>query len=310
MNEIVNLIIQNKEVKKNAKANYFALLFSYRNQANNFSVVLPESVNSTTIEDICDHILEFSGLNKVSFNPTGTEEGTFEYVPYKQVEDTWNWMLGLINNAVPYKDKNRELVPKANLGVCEMQYKDKHFYVCSKQVALEKVLKGKPVFMSSDDKVIKVETKEMFMIRSEIDFIVFPPHESFEGEVYIFNRKSFISLFRYFEHLKKVVKENISVIEEWKFLESSDLIKQKVDQKNVFANLSKIFADEQYMEEIKSVRPSVLKKRLLEKSNGVFSESDFNGTKLLVTKQNLDKVMKALAKGFKYNFFADRAEEL
>ena len=64
------------------------------------------------------------------------------------------------------------------------------------------------------------------------------------------------------------------------------------------------------MEEIKSVRPSVLKKRLLEKSNGVFSESDFNGTKLLVTKQNLDKVMKALAKGFKYNFFADRAEEL
>ena len=41
-----------------------------------------------------------------------------------------------------------------------------------------------------------------------------------------------------------------------------------------------------------------------------FAESDFKGTKLLVTKKNLDKVMKALAKGFKYNFFADRAEEL
>lgn len=93
-------------------------------------------------------------------------------------------------------------------------------------------------------------------------------------------------------------------------MESTDLIKEKIDQKNVFANLSKVFADETYMDEIKAIKPATLKRRLLEKSNGAFSEADFNGTKLRVTKNNLDKVMKALAKGFKYNFFADRAEDV
>ena len=39
------------------------------------------------------------------------------------------------------------------------------------------------------------------------------------------------------------------------------------------------------------------------------TENDFDGEQLVVTVQNLDTVMKMLAKGFKFNFFTNVAEQ-
>lgn len=47
---------------------------------------------------------------------------------------------------------------------------------------------------------------------------------------------------------------------------------------------------------MKQVSPADLKTRLINKSGGSITENDFEGEKLLVTSQNLDKVMKMLAK--------------
>lgn len=128
--------------------------------------------------------------------------------------------------------------------------------------------------------------------------------------VFIFERKNFIDIFKYYEHLKRSVQERLSEIDKWDFLASAELIKNKAEQKNVYLNLSRVFSDQDYLRQMKQVSPADLKSRLLNKSSGAFSETDFDGEKLLVTSQNLEKVMKMLAKGFKYNFFADRAEEL
>lgn len=46
---------------------------------------------------------------------------------------------------------------------------------------------------------------------------------------------------------------------------------------------------------MKQVSPADLKTRLINKSGGSITENDFEGEKLLVTSQNLDKVMKMLA---------------
>ena len=72
----------------------------------------------------------------------------------------------------------------------------------------------------------------------------------------------------------------------------------------------KVFADEEYMEQIKRTPPAKLKENLLTNGSGNFTETDFDGDQLIVTSQNLDSVMKMLAKRFKFNFFTNVAEEL
>ena len=77
----------------------------------------------------------------------------------------------------------------------------------------------------------------------------------------------------------------------------------------MYKNLSKVFDNEDYLLTIKNTDSKILKKRLIDKSSGSFSKDDFDGNLLVVTKSNLDKIMKMLSKGFKYNFFEDKAEE-
>ena len=64
------------------------------------------------------------------------------------------------------------------------------------------------------------------------------------------------------------------------------------------------------MEQIQRTTPAQLKNNLLTNSPENFTENDFEGDKLMVTSKNLDTVMKMLAKGFKFNFFTNSAEEL
>lgn len=63
------------------------------------------------------------------------------------------------------------------------------------------------------------------------------------------------------------------------------------------------------MNQIFAITPRELKNNLLENSPENFTENDFQGDLLVVTTGNLDKVMKMLAKGFKFNFFTNSAEQ-
>ena len=119
----------------------------------------------------------------------------------------------------------------------------------------------------------------------------------------------FIKAFNYYEHLKNLVKDNISQIEEWNFLASKEIIIDKIDNKYVYIPLSKIITDAEYLDCMKRVNIHELKNRLIEKSGGKFTESDFEEDKLRVTPHNLQDVVKMISREFKYNFFTDMAEE-
>lgn len=130
-----------------------------------------------------------------------------------------------------------------------------------------------------------------------------------KNSVYVLNRKNFQKVFNYYEILKKHVIDNIDIINEWTFIDNMDFIKSEIDTAYVYKSLSKIIDDNEYLKAIKKTRPRTLKNRLLEKSLGKFTEEDFKNDKLLVTKSNLEKIIKMISKGFKYNFFTDKAED-
>lgn len=124
------------------------------------------------------------------------------------------------------------------------------------------------------------------------------------------DKKMFQGIFKYDDYQRESVKGKISIVDKWSFLDSAELIKIKCSQKNVYRNLAKIFSDEKYMEQIRRTTPAQLKRNLLTNSPENFTENDFEGDKLMVTAKNLDVVMKMLAKGFKFNFFTNSAEDL
>ena len=105
-----------------------------------------------------------------------------------------------------------------------------------------------------------------------------------------------------------MVKNNLNIIDQWSFLSTSDLIKSKHAQKNVYRNLAKVFADQNYLNQIRKTNPAQLKSNLISRTSGAFTNEDFDGDRLKVTSGNIDKFMKMLAQGFKYNFFEDVAE--
>jgi len=312
--EILNLdeILQNSDSVKDAgKVNFYSVKYSFRNQKDNFAICLPDNMNSQLLMDICDCLKTFSDRKSVPFNPVSYEAETYEYLSINEIQNHWNDILKLIEDAEDFKNnENKKKVSGANLSVCLLQYKDVRYYICSKQQTLTGLLKGKRVLMSCNDKLETVDAGRLFLLNGCVDFVICAAGSSKEDWAFIFERNNFIAIFKYYEHLKRSVQEKLPEIDHWDFLASAELIRNKSNQKNVYLNLSKIFSDQEYLRQMKQIHPLELKRRLIDKSGGAFTEKDFKGEKLLVTSQNLEKVMRMLSKGFKYNFFTDRAEEL
>lgn len=298
-------------VKVTGKVNFYSVKYRLRNKKDNFAVCLPDNMNRQFLEDICGYLDDRSDRRCVPFNPVCYEAGTYEHLPLSEIQSHWSDILNLIREARDFKDDaNKRLVSEANLSVCILRYKNTDYYICSKQQTLVGLLRGKRVLMSCNDQLEPVEAGKLFLLNGGVDFVVRCVSPMEAQDVFIVERDNFFNIFRYSEHLKSTVRNQISTVDRWDFLESAELIRNKVDQKNVYLNLAKIFSDQEYLRQMKQVHPAELKRRLINKSDGSFTEKDFKGEKLLVTAQNLDKVMRMLAKGFKYNFFTDKAEEL
>lgn len=308
LNEILE---HSASVKVTGKVNFYSVKYSFRNKKDNFAICLPDNMNSQFLGDICDHLEALSDRRCVPFNPVSYEAETYEHLSLSEIKNYWNDILELIKEEKDFKDnKNKKKVSMSNLSICLLQYKNTYYYICSRQQTLTGLLKGKRVLMTSNDKLEAVDAGKLFLLNGGVDFIVCGIGSLEEQQVFIFERNKFFTIFNYYEHLKHSVQEKLSEVNQWDFLASAELIKNKSEQKNVYLNLSKVFSDQEYLQQMKQVHPAELKKRLINKSGGSFSENDFQGEKLMVTSQNLEKVMKMLAKGFKYNFFTDKAEEL
>lgn len=309
-NNLTELLDATAEIAVTGKANFYSLQFSFRNRQDNFSICLPDNMNKELLEEICEYLKGFSELTCALFNPVGQDDNVYEFLPYENISSSWKKISELYCNSDDYKqEENKEKISLSNLSICELKYGDSNYYLCAKQLSSAKLFKGKKVLMSTNDKIEAHSPKKVFLFGCNVDFVIRINDVDSSIQVFILNRKNFISIFNYYEYLQNEVKKHTDEIQKWPFLSSSELIIKKIEQQNVYRNLAKVFSDAEYVAQMKAISPSVLKNRLIEKSGGKFTELDFEGDQISVTTQNLDKVMKMLAKGFKYNFFTDRAEE-
>ena len=99
-------------------------------------------------------------------------------------------------------------------------------------------------------------------------------------------------------------------IKDWKIIGNYDKFVSFADKKYFYQGLAKISEDEVYLRAIESCNCEYLKRNLIQKSNGVFTEADFDkDNKLLVSKKNCKNIIKMFAKEFSYNVFTDSMEE-
>ena len=289
--------------------NVYAVRYVQRGKTDNVAVALPGNLDFDLQYDFCKDIMKYCNAREVPFNPTsdGLEDNTYESIPLNNVEDKWNEIKALMDNALDYYGKdNRRKVPHSNLFICALSYDGKVYYLCAKQKnASDKLLRGKIAFMNQQDKIVVVPSEEIFLMSCDTDFIIDPN----ENKVLIFDKRAFEDIFKYDDYQREKVRREICIIDRWSFLKSPELIKQKCGQKNVYGNLAKVFADQEYLRQIERTTPAQLKRNLLSNSPENFTEKDFDGDQLVVTPQNLDTVMKMLAKGFKFNFFTSIAEQ-
>mgnify|MGYP004455235201 CR=1 FL=1 len=303
-------IVKNiRDAETNGTINIYAMRYAQQKKDENIAVALPGNLNIQFRKDFCNNIIKYENAIEKSFNPIidGLEDGTYEYVSLEHVRQKWNEIEALINNANSYNGNNKKLVSYSNMFICAMDYDGVRYYFLAKQKnTSEKILKGKCVFWENQDKLKLLGNNEVFVLNSYVGVIV----DLNNKKVLIFDKKIFQQIFKYDDYQKEKVKNNIHIIDDWKFLLSTDLIKEKCSQKNVYSSLAVVFEDENYLKQIKETTPVQLKKNLLARSSNNFTENDFDGDKLKVTSKNINIVMKMLAKGFKFNFFTNNAEQL
>lgn len=297
------------EARNNGTVNIYAVCYAHKSKSDNAAVALPGNMDWYLRSNFCNSIICYQECREMSFNPTadGLEDGTYESIPISNILELWNELKHLMDSALNYHGNNRKKVPFSNLYICVLDYNGDRYYLCSKQRdKSDKLLRGKIVLLSQQDELSIKPADEVFLISTYVGFVIAPS----EDKILIFDKNAFQDVFQYDDYQKEMVAKKLNIVDSWNFISDTGLIKEKRGQKNVYRNLAKVFADEAYLEQIRQTSASTLKKTLLKRSPENFKEEDFKGDKLIITRKNLDTVMKMLSKGFKYNFFTDAAEQL
>jgi len=307
---LVNLDILNNlaNVESEGKINLFALKYVHKSKNGNFVVSLPSNQSSYFRELYCRFLSFFKNFDCCRFDPVEKKDNTYEFMPLDRISKVWNAIVAMINESVDLRNSsNRNLLPFVNLTICELVYKGKTLWLGTQQRKTESLFKGKHPFFATEDKLELLSLDKLLALSFNVDFIV-----DFEDSavVYIFNREKFVEIFNFYDLLKEYVQTKSDVIKKWAFLDNPKYIQNQVGTGYVFKGLSRIIDDTEYLKIIETTSPSELKKRLIDKCPNLFSTKDFEGDKLKVTRTNLKNVIKMVSKGFRYNFFADRAEDL
>lgn len=305
----LNDVLQNLDkTRDKGEINLYALKYVHRPKTGNVALSLPSNQNPDFLRKFCDSLGCYKGFNCEAYNPLEWKENTYEFLSVEQISSVWDDMISMINGADSLKQSShRDELSGANLTICKLVYDGKEYWIGTQQQKTESLFKGKFPFLDDEGELVAIEPKHLLTLSFYIDFIVCE-HDD-KKLVFVFNRRNFEKIFNYYALIKKHVSEKSDVIKEWNFLDNPDFIKDKIETGYVYKGLSRIIDDADYLKQIKGTKPRTLKKRLLEKCADSFTEADFSGDKLLVTKSNLENIIKMLSKGFRYNFFADKAED-
>lgn len=306
-----------KEITQNAKVNLYAIYYGYRTKKENGCVALPDDINQMMLESLCESLFKYQEYEAKEYDPFITQKGSYYIVQSKDVAETIQDIIALMRCAEEYKyGTNNNFINSANLIVCELSYREKKFLLFSRiGNTTEKILKNKAIYIYHQDALIECKKDALFIISTEVDFALEVLSDTcmeyqFGTNILVFNRDNFDKALNYSEVQKKIVAKNIHLINKWGFLDSTQVIMDRLDQKNVYQHLAKVFANGDYLKQIETINPVILKNRIITMCRGKyqFSEQDFRNNKLIVTKANLEEVMKMLSKHFKFNFFSGSAE--
>lgn len=307
MLDISDILKELNFVEKDGKINHYTLKYAHKQKASNFAIALPSNQNTHILREFCNSLSKKANFSCQAFDPTGTSEDTYECLPLSSVMDIWNDIESLINASAGLRESpNRKQLSSTNFTLCHLKYKNENFWIGTKQQKAESVFKGRHPFLATEDELVLIKPDEVLSLSLNVDFIVCPDLDS--PHIYIFNKNNFVSIFNYFEMLKEHIRTRVHIVSEWTFIDNPLYIQEKIDTAYVFKGIAKIIDDSEYLKQIKRTRPQTLKKRLIEKCANSFSEEDFDGYKIKCTQSNLEKIIKMISKGFKYNFFADKAE--
>lgn len=295
-------------VSNEAEINVYTAKYRKNSKDSNYCISWPENENEYIKGLLINDLKQYSKYQAVDFDPQNKKNDTYEVICDQALLSIWNSIMNLIEEHLDFKDNHgTETLRNCNLDIYEMLCNKKKYYLCCKSQTAYNAFKHKWAFMKANDEVQRVDNSKWFTLSDKIDFVV--ELECDIITVYVFNKKSFIHFFDYYTYMKDLVCKKIPEIRKWTFLDSTDLIVDKINQKNVFLPLGRVVDDAAYLEAVRKIKPQVLKQRLLNKCKRSFSERDFNGNKLIVNINSLSKIMKMIAKQYRYNVFTDTAEE-
>ena len=191
-----------------------------------------------------------------------------------------------------------------NLIVSDITTDNGHLYLISSYANAVKWFKYKNVFLKSQGILKWQNTDDILALNYNIDVAIY------NDTVYIFSVARFKSIFDFDEDIKKSSNNLIPRIKNWQIISNYDEFVSFSDKKYFYQGLAKIADDEEYLKAIESCNCEYLKTSLIKKSNGVFTDEDFDlENRLLVSKKNCKNIIKMFAKEFNYNVFTDSMEE-
>ena len=303
------------DVQDNATANFYSLLYRKRPKGKNFSIALPNNPRKTNeefLKNICESLVDLRDYNLEEYNPYETVDGSYECLNDESLEPIISEFVEL-NSAERngLTKENTVKLPLTNLLICDLTFNNKDYYIFMEQDPCDKLLKGRAEFIIGDGKITPINNRQhSFFLKFRIGCVwAFSKSDTEKSLMYIFDRKFFSWLFDYDEHLKTMVANKSETIAHLPFLNNAEIIISKIGQKNVYGNFAKIINDEEYIDKMNTMNPKTLRKRLLERCGDKFTKDDFDKDgKLKVTSASLNKIVKMICKGFKYNAIEDKAE--
>ena len=284
----LNSVLQNlDDIEKKGKINVYALKNIHKPEKDSYAIALPSNQNSYFLKEYCKFLNSFVTFSCVKYDAINYKDGTYEYIDLSEVEGVWNKFEDLLKDETLNRNNYASLVSEINLSLCELHIDDEIYFFGTFQEKSESKFRGRFPFLAEEGKLTILPSDKLLTLNFNVDFVV----SKNENMLYIFNRKHFEKVFNYYEILKNHVIVNIRVVDEWTFIDNVDFIKSEINTSYVYKSLSKVIDDSDYLKIIKATKPRTLKRRLLDKSSGAFTEDDFKNDKLQINKSNLEKII-------------------
>lgn len=296
--DILELKEQAEEVRANALCRVYTVSDAQKAGQENYAIMLPEQKGKVLIRDfwksISDYDENVSGLLEISG---------------EAMMEKWGRLEKLLQNAMSYERGNIEEIRRCDLCVCAAEYGNKRYYLCARQNRpIKTLLRQETVILENNGELVIKPLRNVRLTRTVVDFIV----DMEEKRIIFLDSGSYEAIVREDGAKEIFVRRNLNIIDKWKFIANISFIKERVFQKNVYSNLYRIFNRQDDLERLRKISPAKFKWFLIHEYSDRITEADFEGEKLIITRHNMEAVLKILVKGIDIMWLErddERAEE-